>query len=129
MALVVPTASESTMLRTMLNHTAAQNQTLKLFKSNTVPAEGDTAASYTEADFTGYVPVGLTGASWSEANGTASYAEQTFTSSAVQSQVIYGYYIVQAVSGLLLWSERFSSSITIANNGDQIKVTPSISLE
>jgi hypothetical protein len=128
MALLVPNDSENLMLKNILNHTAPQNQTLKLFSSNTTPAETDTAGTYTEATFTGYSAVGLTGTSWVVTGDTAAYAEQTFTSTAVQSQTIYGYYIIQAVSGLLLWSERFSSPIAIANNGDAIKLTPTITL-
>jgi hypothetical protein len=121
------------MLKAILNHTAPENLVLKLYKSNTTPAESDTAGTYTEADFTGYSSASLTGASWSITPGDpsfASYAQQTFTSSAgAQSQSVYGYYIVQASSGILIWAERFPDGpYVIVNNGDQIKITPRIEL-
>lgn len=117
------------MLEALVNKTAPQTLVLKLFKSNTTPAEVHTEADYTEADFTGYASVALTGASWT-ASGSAptqiAYAEQTFTSSAgSQNQNVYGYYVVQQTSGKLVWAERFSNGpYNIANSGDQIKVTP-----
>jgi uncharacterized protein YlxW (UPF0749 family) len=40
---------------------------------------------------------------------------------------IYGYYIVQATSGVLMWSERdVSAPFTVAVVGDAIKITPQI---
>lgn len=133
MALLVPNVGEERMLKALLNHTAPENLTLKLFKSNTTPVEGDTAGTYTEADFTGYSAVTLTGSSWSVAAGDpsfATYAQQTFSSSAGgQNQSVYGYFVVQATSGILMWAERFSDGpYVIVNNGDQIKVTPRIEL-
>jgi hypothetical protein len=52
------------------------------------------------------------------------------SSSANQSsQNVYGYFVVQTTSGILLWAERFSDGpYPIANNGDQIKVTPRFEL-
>jgi hypothetical protein len=134
MALLVPNNGEGDMLKAIVNHTAAENLVLKLFKSNTTPAEGDTAATYTEADFTGYSSKSLTGGSWTITEGApsnAAYAEQTFTSTANQaSQSVYGYYLVRATSGRIAWAERFSDGpYAIANNGDAIKVTPTITLD
>jgi hypothetical protein len=121
---------EDIMLQAVVNKLAGQNLVLKLFKSNTTPAEADTEASYTEADFTGYSAITLTGASWTATPGAPSqvtYAEQTFTSSADQTaQTIYGYMLVQVTSAKLVAVERFASSYVIQNNGDAIKVTPKI---
>jgi hypothetical protein len=128
MTLLVPNAAEDVMLQNILNKTAPQNQTLKLFKNNITPAETDTESTYTEADFTGYLSISLTGASWTITPGTpssAAAAEQTFTSTAVQSQNVFGYYVVQTTSGKILWAERFTNGpYLIQNNGDLIKVTP-----
>jgi hypothetical protein len=128
MTLLVPNAAEDVMLQNILNKTAPQNQTLKLFKNNITPAETDTESTYTEADFTGYISISLTGASWTITPGTpssAAAAEQTFTSTAVQSQNVFGYYVVQTVSGKILWAERFTNGpYLIQNNGDLVKVTP-----
>lgn len=131
MALLVANVGEDKFLANIVNKTAPENLVLKLFKSNTTPAEGDTAVTYTEADFTGYSSVTLTGASWTISNPTASYAQQTFTSSAgSQNQPVYGYYLVGASDGVLRWAERFTDGpYTIVNDGDQIKVTPRITLD
>lgn len=131
MSLVLPNQGEQIALEALLNKTAPQNLDLKLFKSNTTPGEADTEATYTEATFTGYAAVQLTAANWTVTPGApteAAYAQQTFTSSAgSQNENVYGYYIVQRVSGKLVWAERFSDGpYNIVNNGDAIKVTPKI---
>lgn len=129
MALVFPDQGENLVLEMLVNKTAAQNLVLKLYKSNTTPGESDTEATYTEATFTGYSSVTLTGASWGAASGgSIAYAQQTFTSSANQTtENIYGYFIIQTTSGKLVYSERFSDGpYAITNNGDNIKITPTI---
>ena len=134
MALLVPDVGEAYMLKALLNHTAATAPILKLFQSNTTPAETDTNATYTVATWTGYSDITCTGASWT-ISGTAptqaAYAQQTFTSTAgSQSQNNYGYYIIATTSSTLLWAERFSDGpYQIVNNGDAIKVTPQITLD
>jgi hypothetical protein len=134
MALVVPDGGESLALQYLVNKGTPQNLVLCLFKSNTTPAEADVIGTYTEADFTGYSNVTLTGSSWS-VSGTAptsiAYAQQTFTSSAgSQSQSVYGYFLKRASGGELVWAERFSDGpYVIVNNGDAIKVTPTITCD
>ena len=134
MTLLVPNTGEGRILNNMVNKVAPQDLSLKLFKSNTTPAEGDTAGTYTEADFTGYTDADLVAGNWTITEGApsnATAAQQTFTSSADQStQSIYGYYLVQTSSGILMWAERFSDGpYAIANNGDAIKVTAIITLD
>lgn len=133
MALLVPNAAEDVMLQNILNKTAPQNLKLKLYKNNITPGESDTEATYTEANFTGYADVTLTGASWTITPGAptlASYAQQTFTSTADQTaQSIYGVFVVQVTSGKLMWAERFANTYTIANNNDAILYTPHFTAE
>lgn len=131
MALLAPNAGTDLMLQMVVNKTAPQNPVLKLFKNNYTPVAGSTEANFTEATFTGYAAVTLTGSSWTTTPGapsSASYAQQTFTSSAgSQNESIYGYYIVQTTSGKILWAERFTDGpYVIVNNGDTVKVTPTI---
>lgn len=134
MTLLVPDAGESLALQNFLNKAAPQDQKFVLFKSNTTPAETDTTATYTAADFTGYADAALTGANWTisgTAPTSAGYAQQTFTSSADQTaQNVYGYLVKQTTSGTLMWAERFTNGpYVIANNGDAIKVTPTITMD
>jgi hypothetical protein len=132
MPLLVPNGSEATMLEAILNKVAPQNLVLRLFTNNVTPGETDLAAAYTEASGNGYAAITLTAASWSVVEGApseASYPEQTFTFTGALGNV-YGYYVTQATSGKLMWAERFTGApFNIANNGDQIKVTPKLTLE
>ena len=133
MALLVPDAGEGLMLEHITGKTAVENLTLKLYSNNYTPVEGSTAGNFTEATFTGYSAATLTGSSWTVTTGDptyASYAQQTFTSSAgSQNQDIYGYFVVGASSGTIYWAELFTDGpYNIANNGDAIKVTPYIEL-
>ncbi len=59
--------------------------------------------------------------------GSARYGQQVWTFDGTgPPTVVYGYYIVQAVSGTLMFAERFTAPPTIANRGDQVKVIPSL---
>jgi hypothetical protein len=134
MPLVLVNNGEEDWLNMVVNKAAPQNLVLRLFQNNHTPAETDVAADYTEANFTGYSAATLTGASWTVTPGApseASFAQQTFTSSAAQAaQSIYGYFLTQATSGRLQWAERFPSGpYPIANDGDSIGVTPKITLD
>jgi hypothetical protein len=127
MALLFPDTGENLALEMIVNKTAAQDLVLKLYTSNTTPGESDTAGTYTEATGNGYSSITLTGASWgAAAAGSIAYAQQTFTFTGALGNV-YGYFVTQASSGTLVYAERFTDGpYNIANNGDQIKITPTI---
>lgn len=132
MTLVVPNVGEEAFLDLIL----AAGYTLKLFTNNLsvsgTAAEALTAGGFTEATFTGYTSKALTGGSWVTTPAdpsTGTYALQSFTSTADQTpQVVYGYFVVLTSGGALRWYEKFSSSVTIQNDGDSIRVTPRITL-
>lgn len=129
MALNVPDVGENAILEMIVNKTAAQNLVLALYKNNITPSDTDTKATYTASTFTGYSDINLTGASWNTAaSGSISYgAQQTFTCSAAAAESVYGYYVFQVTSNILLWSERDGSApFAIANSGDAVKITPTI---
>jgi hypothetical protein len=128
MAINVPDVGENLILEMIVNKTAAQNFVLKLYQNNITPAESDTAATYTESTFTGYSAATLTGASWGSASGgSIAYATQTFTCSGAGSEDCYGYFVVQASSGTLVYSERGSGvPFVITTIGDNVQVTPTI---
>jgi hypothetical protein len=131
-ALVLPNQGEQLALEAMVGKTAGQNLVLRLYTNNYTPVEGTTEASVTEASGNGYSAITLTAANWSFAAGdpsTLSYAEQTFTFTGALGNV-YGYYFTQVTSGKLVWAEKFTNGpYNIQNNGDQIKITPAITLE
>lgn len=128
MPLNVPDVGENLALEMIVNKTAPQNLLLKLYSNNITPSDTDTAGTYTESTFTGYAAITLTGASWGTASGgSIAYAQQTFTCSGAGSQDCYGYFVVQASSGTLLYSERGTGvPFTITTIGDNVKVTPTI---
>lgn len=132
MPLNFPNTGENIALGVLVNKTAAQDLVLRLYQNNIVPADTDTAATYTEATFSGYAPITLTGSSWgAPTNGSISYAQQTFThNGGGTSNNIYGYYVTQVTSGTLVYSERDpAAAFLIANLGDNIKITPTITAD
>lgn len=130
MTIVVPNNGEGDALEYFTNRAAPQNLIMRLYTNNITPAETDVAATYTEASGFGYGAITLTGASWGApsegAPSSIAYAQQTFTFTGALGNV-YGYYMTRATSGRIALAERFTGApFNIANNGDQIKITPQI---
>lgn len=130
MPLNFPDVGENIALEAITNKTAPQNLVLRLYSNNITPSDTDIAGTYTECTFPGYAAITLTGANWNAAaGGSISYnAQQTFTrSSTGTAENVYGYYVTQTTSGLLVYSERDGSApFSIANTGDNVKLTPTI---
>lgn len=131
MPIVFANAGEVIALRNIVNNTAPQNLVLKLYSNNKTPAKTDVAADYTEVSGFGYSSVTLTPANFTFTAGdpsTAAYPQITFTFSGAAG-FIYGYFVVQATSGSLIFANRFTNApIQIANAGDEIRITASITL-
>jgi hypothetical protein len=126
MALLVPNVGETELLSRMLNKSTTGDVKIHLYSDDVTPAEGDTVSSYTL--ITDPAAISLTGSNWSVTDGTASYAQQTFTFSG--SATAYGYVVTDAAGTTLLWSERFTDGpYTIPAGGGTIKITPTISLD
>lgn len=119
------------MLGAIVNYAPAEDLILKLFTSNTKPRKGDDIMRYTEAAGFGYEPVMLAGEDWSIAEGPpsrAEYPEQTFTFGGPLGKV-YGYFVVQEGSGIMLWAERFTDGpYQIVYAGSEVKVVPALEL-
>jgi hypothetical protein len=133
MSLIVPNNGEGDALQYFVNKAAPQDLVLCLYTNNITPAETDVTATYTEAAGNGYANVSLTGASWgAPAEGAPSsiaYAQQVFTFTGNLGNV-YGYFLKRTTSGRIAVAERFSDGpYNIVNNGDQIKITPSITAD
>ena len=136
MALLMVDQGEQILGELMVNKTTtSQDLVLRLFKNNYVPVDASTEANFTEADFTGYAAVTLTGASWTvtpNAPTLCTYAQQTFTCTVAPGSPmpIYGYYLTQFTSGKLMWAEVFTGGpYTITYVGDLIKVTPNLNIK
>lgn len=134
MTILVPNAGEVIALNYLVNKvTVTRDLIYKLFATNVTPAETDTAATYTEAAGGGYASKTLTGASWTVTGGApsqAAYAQQTwtFTGALTTNPTVYGYYVIRATDVDLVLAETFTS-FTPTNNGDQILLTPQITVD
>jgi len=132
MALIVPSAAEKTMLDFTLGVTTPGNQILKLFVNNVTPDDTFVAASLTEMSTLGYAAKTLTKTSWVSVAGatgqvcTSTYAQQTWTFTAGTAVTVYGYFVTDTTTGLLLWVELFATAKVVQNTGDQIIITPTI---
>lgn len=132
MTLLVPTVGEDKLLAFTLGVSTPGNQTLKLFVNDITPADADTAATFTEMSTLGYAAKTLTKTSWvvAQASGVAqaTYAEQSWTFTAGTLVTVYGYFIVDSTTGVLLWAERFAEGKDVMNAGDMIRITPKFTL-
>lgn len=129
MTLKVPNQGEQDAIEAFLNISPAEDLVLKLYKNDKTPDDADTEADYTEADFVGYDAIPLSPTEWDVTPGDPCVAVQpvqSFISTAGgQSQNVYGYFVIGAISGRLKWAERFTDGpYDIVNLDDEIKVTP-----
>lgn len=127
MSLIFPTVGDNVALELIVNRSAGQDLVLKLYTNDITPAKDDTAAQYLEAAGFGYAPVVLAGSAWgAAAGGSIAAGQQVFTFTGALGNV-YGYFMVQLLSGILVYAERFSNGpYPIMTNGDKIEITPTI---
>jgi hypothetical protein len=131
MAVLFTQAGEQTALQNLVNNLAPQTLVLKLYTNNKTPTELDIASDYTELSGYGYSSTTLIPGNFSFSEGdptTATYPQITYTFTGAAGY-IYGYYVVQTSSNILMFANRFTNApIQISNNGDQIRVTLTIQL-
>lgn len=130
MAIVLATAGRDTALNYITGKTAAtEGLLLKLYSNNITPSAADVTSTYTEVTGGGYAYKTLTPATWTVTSGTASYPAQTWTfTSAVGN--IYGYYVVRATTGDLVFAEKFAAGpYNVQTNGDNISVTVNLTIQ
>lgn len=128
MGLIIPNEGELELLDKMLKVALLvdEDYLLKLYKNNYTPDANSTASSFTEADFTGYSAKTLIRANWNTSTtvsgkASTSYPQQSWTCG-VSTNNVYGYYVLGADSGIVLWAERFTNTKTLEEN-DIINLT------
>lgn len=132
MTILVPSASEKLLADFMLGVAVPGNQQMKLFINNVVPDDNTVNATLTEMSTLGYVAKTLTKTAWTNTAGavgfpaTGVYAAQTWTFTAGTAVTVYGYWVIDVTTGLMLWVESFASPKIVQNTGDQIIITPQI---
>lgn len=132
MSLLMPNIGENFMLSLLLNKMSPDDLDIRLYTNDHTPTETDTQASYTEASGNGYASIQLVPTSWVLTNGNPTTAVHTQVIYAFTGGIgnVYGYYVTRRSTGILAWAERFSNGpYNIQNNGDEIRLTPRISLE
>lgn len=122
----------------VLTRYLAGNMTLRLFTTDvetgrtTEELEALVVGDFTQATFTGYSAITLTGGSWSTVSddpSRATYAQQTFTCSGGSSQNVYGYHVTDPNdSNALAWYEQFDGPVVIAS-GDSLRITPQLTAD
>lgn len=132
MASIIPAVGEDKLLAFAMGVATPGNQILKLFTNNAVLDDANTAATFTEMSTLDYVAKTLTKTSWVIAQNLgiseATYASQTFAFTTGTAVLVYGYFIVDATTGVLLGAETFTTPKSIAFTGDQISIIPRVTL-
>lgn len=136
MSMIVPNEGKIVLLEKILFGAGAEDLSLRLFRNNITPAEGDVAATYTIANFTGYSSVTLTatqtGSTWAAAAISSNIAFSTYQTNAVftitaSTQTVYGIYFVGAVSTKAIYSQAFPAGKPLdGSTVDTLTITPVI---
>lgn len=123
-------AEEERIAKAVVNYAGGGTDlVLHLFMNNYTPVDGSILANFTEATFSGYAAITLTGSSWVITAGAptlAAYALQNFLSDADQTvQYLYGYYLTRGTD--LVAGERFTDGpYAILGLTDYLTVTPKL---
>lgn len=135
--ITIPDAGKNKLLEIALGIDSAENLLLKLFTDDeTIDADtvvGD-LTEMTVSDNSAYAAKTLVMASWGTPAVTATqsistYAQQSFVFAEEAVSVdVYGYYVVMAITGTLLWVNKFGAAKPIQYAGEQISVTPELRL-
>ncbi len=132
MALLVPNSSEEIMINYILNRDLPEGLVIHLYSNNIIPQETDTITNYVQVSGGGYAAIGLIAGSWTILPGTPTSAEHVEVVWTFNGAVgnVYGYYVTRVTGLELMWAERFSNGpFNIQTSGDEIRVTPRLTLE
>jgi hypothetical protein len=131
MAVVFTDAAEIVALKNYVNNTPPESLVLRLYSNNRSPAKTDVVGDYTQVSGNGYAAVTLDPEDFVFTAGdptSAAYPQVTFTFTGPAGN-IYGYYVTRETTGDVQFANRFSNApINIANNGDEIRITLTITL-
>jgi hypothetical protein len=129
MAGTIPNVEEERILTDYVRNIVS----LRLFSNNYTPVETSTLANFTEVTGGGYLAIDLAPGTWMFVQGdptTADYPEQTFAFTGVTGApgTVYGYYLVDTVTGLLIGAERFPGAAVPYTPvaGASVKITPHV---
>jgi hypothetical protein len=131
MPLVLPNQGEGILLKNTLKGGLEGDPAwnVGLYINNYTPVQTSVNADFTEATFPGYAQEAIDPSLWTSPTIISNRASMTansgdpyeFTNSG-SSQTIYGYFIYDTTSSLIIGAEKFATSRTI-NTGDTLEVT------
>jgi hypothetical protein len=130
-AAVLADVGADSILTSFFQGTDAGNLTLKLFCTNTTPADTDINTTYTECAGGNYAAKTLTMGSWTITVGNdpsdAVYADQVFSfnGALTTNTTIYGYFVLAGT--VLIGSEQLTTPFTPAA-GYTLTITPKFKL-
>jgi len=124
---------ENRVANILFDATAVENYYIGLYDNATEPAESATMADISEAHTVanGYARKVLTRGDWTVTGSAAAYAQQSFQASGASWGSVTGYFITTdetGTSGKLMAVEQFASGPYTIDDGDIIRVTPSITI-
>lgn len=125
MAIVVPDEGLQLLLSNILvdELTSSNVFVLRLYRNDYTPDADTTADDFDEADFTGYVPVSMARADWSmwgmvDGRALARYRSVPYSWYCEGgSNLIYGYYYQDYLTGTVVAAERFPTPIDVLEGG------------
>lgn len=130
MALLVPNAGEEAMLEYILNITAPQNLTVRLYSNNITPDDDTITTDFVEVVNGGYATQAVTPANWTITPGDpteAVYAPEivfSFSGPPDFTSAVYGYYVTRVGDDLTMWAERFTTGpFNVTVPGSEIRIT------
>lgn len=119
MNMVMPDEGKARVGDIIFHGTAGEDYVLDLFKSNTTVVDTSTGSDFTIANFTGYNQISITRASISTAVIVAAVAVNAravapvFSCTGGAAQVVYGWILRGASSGLLYFGQNFDTPRTM----------------
>ncbi len=133
MALLVVDEGKVQILELLLSGNFSSDVTLGLYSNNHTPTASDTLADYTDATFPDYAPATPAFATPTLVSGKGKMVESPaidfVRGVGAGTEDIYGYYVYDSSASILLWAELAAAPITIANVGDTITVTLSLTCD
>jgi hypothetical protein len=132
MTLIIPADGQLALLNKCLQETD-EVLSLRLYNNNKVPRLDDVVGNYTETIFTDYERKEITGDGWDTSVNAYGVAEAVYSTTfswtcGSTGDTVYGYYVVGADSGVLLWAEAFDEKY-VMTEGDILTITPQFTLK
>ena len=129
----IPDCGKNKLVELILGLDLAEDLLLKLFTNDLTITDSTVASDFTEMSGHGYAAKTLTMANWgtpsvTDGQAISTYAQQTWTFTAGSLVNVYGYYVVMATTGTLLWACKFGAAKPIQYDGETISVTPEFRL-